>query len=68
MKYVKESENESSQKLWQRLCAVCTKLPVKDNFYLSWYFRGRRGFNPESNPTMAPPFLTEDSFTKLKVS
>ena len=66
-KYVMESEDKISLKLWDRFYALCTKVPLQDNFYLSWWLRGGRGFDPDGNPIMAPPFLTEEGFTKLKV-
>ena len=65
---MKEDENELALGLWERLLASCIKIPVRDNFYLSWWLRGIRGFDPEKDPTMAPPFLTKEGFTKLKVS
>ena len=68
LKYVQKSDEEVTQGIWERLYAVCTKLPIQDNFYVSWWLRGPRGFDPEDNPTMAPPFLTREGFTKLKVS
>ena len=68
LKYVKQSEDEVSLGLWEKLHTKCTKLTVHDNFYLSWWLRGLRGFDPDGNPAMAPPFLTEEGFTKLKVS
>ena len=67
-KYVQQGEDEVSQDLWDRFLASCTKIPVRDNIYLRWWLRGLRGFDPEMNPTIAPPFLTKEGFTKLKVS
>lgn len=67
LKYVEEGEDEVSLGLWDRFLASCTKIPVQDNFYLNWWLRGLRGFDPEKDPTMAPPFLTKEGFTKLKV-
>jgi hypothetical protein len=67
IKYAEKGEDELSLGLWDRFLASCTKIPVHDNFYLSWWLRGLRGFDPETNPAMAPPFLTKDGFTKLKV-
>ena len=64
---MQEGEDEVSQGLWDRFLASCTKIPVQDNCYLSWWLRGLRGFDPEMNPNMAPPFLTKEGFTKLKV-
>ena len=67
LKYVEEGEDEVSLGLWERFLASCTKIPVQDNFYLSWWLRGLRGFDPEKDPTMAPPCSTKEGFTKLKV-
>ena len=67
LKYVEDGEDKVTLGLWERFLASCTKIPVHDNFYLSWWLRGIRGFDPEMNPAMAPPFLTKDGFTKLKV-
>ena len=67
LKYVDMSDESVSALTWRRFSEVCQTVPVHDNFYLSWWLRGRRRFNPTSNPTLAPPFLTRDGFTKLKV-
>ena len=67
LKYVDMSDKDVGASLWRRFSEVCRTIPVQDNFYLSWWLRGRRGFNPDSNPTFAPPFLTRDGFSKLKV-
>ena len=66
-KYVQQGEDEVSQDLWDRFLASCTKIPVQDNVYLRWWLRGLSGFDPEMNPNMAPPFLSKEGFTKLKV-
>jgi len=66
LKYVDMSDKDVGASLWRRFSEVCRTIPVQDNFYLSWWLRGRRGFNPDSNPTFAPPFLTRDGFSKLK--
>jgi hypothetical protein len=67
-KYVQQGEDEISQDLWDRFLASCTKIPVRDNIYLRWWLRRLGEFDPKVNPTMAPPFLTKEGFTKLKVS
>lgn len=46
---------------------VCLTLPAKDNFYLSLWTRGTRGFTPDKIPELAPPFLQRDNFQRLKV-
>ena len=68
LKYVKLSEENFGAHYWRRFCHVCQAVPVQDNFYLSWWLRGERGFDPQTNPAFAPPYLTENSFTELKVT
>ena len=51
----------------EHLHRVCLTLPVRDNFYLSLWTRGTRGFAPDSNPELCPPFLRRKNFHKLKV-
>ena len=46
-----------SQFFLQNFRRVCLTLPAKDNFYLSLWMRGIRGFSPDTNPELAPPFL-----------
>lgn len=46
---------------------VCLTLPAKDNFYLSWWMRGLRGFSPDADPMLAPAFMHRENFHKLKV-
>ena len=67
-KYVKLSHKSTGAYFWKRICQVFQTVPIWDNFYLSLFIRGRRGFDPESNPAFAPPFLTREGFLKLKVS
>ena len=52
----------------RRLSQVCKTVPIWENFQLSWFLRGQRGFHPDSNPVLSPPFLTREGFLKLKVS
>ena len=68
LKFVKQSESEIQDLSWTRLERVCREVSVKDNFYLSWLLRGGRGYNPLIRPDYCPPYLTNDSFEKLKVS
>lgn len=60
---VKSVEDE----LWERFSRMCKDVDIKDNFYLSWFMRGKRGFNPEASPHYAPPCLTAKGFLALKV-
>ena len=64
---IEAAEGDICQYFWRQACRVCLTLPVHDNFYLSWLFRGSRGFLPNTNPALAPPFLKRDNFVKLKV-
>ena len=56
-----------SQYFLKHFCHVCLTLPAKDNFYLSLWMRGTRGFSPDKNPELAPPFLQRKNFLRLKV-
>ena len=56
-----------SQFFLQNFRRVCLTLPAKDNFYLSLWMRGIRGFSPDTNPELAPPFLQRKNFQRLKV-
>ena len=56
-----------SQYFLKHFRRVCLTLPVKDNFYLSLWTRGTRGFSPDKNPELAPPFLQRKNFQRLKV-
>ena len=51
----------------KHFCRVCLTLPAKDNFYLSLWTRGTRGFAPDKNPELAPPFLQRENYQRLKV-
>lgn len=68
LKYVQLSEDEISDILWSRFRKLCRDVPVCDNFYLSWYLRGQRGYNPLSRPDYASSYLTREAFVRLKVS
>ena len=65
---IEQIHGSVSQYLLKHFQRVCLTLPVKDNFFLSWWMRGLRGFSPDSNPMMAPPFLRRENFHVLKVS
>ncbi len=67
LKYVELSDGSVTAYFWRRFCKTGLNVPAQDNFYLSWFCRGRRGFNPREKPGFAPPFMTESGFTKLKV-
>lgn len=56
-----------SQYFLKHFHRVCLTLPSKDNFYLSLLTRGTRGFSPDKNPELAPPFLQRRNFQRLKV-
>ena len=56
-----------SQYFLKHFCRVCLTVPVKDNFYLSLFIRGTRGFSPDKSPELAPPFLQRKNFQRLKV-
>ena len=64
LKYVKMSDEQIGQYFWKRLVDVCCTVPVRDNFYLSWWLRGKRD---TSNPDYNPSYLKKSSFDKLKV-
>ena len=68
LKYTHKSSDEVTSELWQRLCRVLTSLPASENYYLSLFLRGNRGFDPANNPQFAPPYLTRTGFEKLKVT
>ena len=46
---------------------MCKSVPIKDNYYLSLFLRGHRGYNPLEKPDFCPPYLREKEFYKLKV-
>ena len=56
-----------SQYFLEHFHRVCLTLPAKDNFYLSLWMRGIRGFSPDKIPELAPPFLQRKNFQRLKV-
>ena len=64
LKYVKMSDEQIGEQFWKRLVNVCCTVPVHDNFYLSWWLRGKR---ETSNPDYNPNYLKKSSFEKLKV-
>jgi len=65
LKYVQE--DEVAEHFWNRLNYVCKSVPVKDNYYLSLFLRGHRGYDPLKLPDFCPPYLREKEFYKLKV-
>ena len=66
--HLKQVDPPNVTYFWRRFSQVCQTVPIWDNFQLSWMLRGQRGFNPDSNPVLSPPFLTKDGFLKLKVT
>ena len=66
-KFVQVSDSEIQDVSWARLERTCRHVPARDNFYLSWLLRGGRGYDPLIRPEYAPPYLTGESFDKLKV-
>ena len=63
-------EDEIGVRFWKRFCRMCREVPVWDNFYLAWWLRGGRGFEPDntdSKAATAPPCLTRSGFSQLKV-
>ena len=46
---------------------VSSEVSLKDNFYFNWICVGERGYNPESRPEFAPPYLREENFLALRV-
>ena len=67
LKYVDETVKSVEDQMWERFSRMCQDVDIRDNFYLSWFVRAKRGFNPEASPNYAPPFLTEEGFIALKV-
>lgn len=69
VQYVTLTTDERVELLWKRLCSVSRNVPSKDNFYLSLYLRGKRSgsVHVPTPVTLLPPYLTQDSFVKLKV-
>lgn len=68
LKFVHLSEKEVEDILWRRFKKTCRNVPVHDNFYLSWFLRGPRGYNPLTRPDFASPYLTREGFRRVKVS
>ena len=68
LKQVEISSDEMSEMTWMQLKRVCRDIPVQDNFYLSWWLRGQRGYNPLIRPHFCSPYVTKQGFTRLKVS
>ena len=68
LKQVEMSDDEISEMVWTQLQRVCRDIPVQDNFYLSWWLRGQREYNPLTMPNFCPPYVTKEGFTRLKVS
>ena len=67
-KYVEASDGTVGEFFIKRFMQVCQTVPIWDNYYMSIYMRGQRGYNPASKPALTLPYLTRDGFTKLKVS
>ena len=68
MKHVKQSDEEIDEEVWQRFCKVSREVSVTDNFYHGWWLRGKRIYDPEINPKLVPPYLSNEGFIKLKVA
>ena len=66
-KFIQRSDEELETALWERFVHCCTQVPAKDNFYLSWYLRGKTGYDPLSKPDFCPLYLQKKPFDKLKV-
>ena len=66
-KYIDISSDGLGKILWERFLSVCRNIPVADNFYLSLWFRGVRGYDPVDKPHFTAPYLTKEGFQKLKV-
>ena len=64
---IERSDEELETALWERFVHCCTQVPAKDNFYLSWYLRGKTGYDPLSKPDFCPLYLQRKPFDKLKV-
>lgn len=65
-KYVDISSDGFGKMIWERFLSVCRNIPVADNFYLSLWFRGDRGYDPVDKPDYIAPYLTKEGFQKLK--
>lgn len=65
--FIEQSDAEIEVRMWGRLIHICTHVPAKDNFFLSWYLRGSTGYDPLTKPDFCPPYLQEKSFERLKV-
>lgn len=68
MKYVSKTNEEVTSGLWERFCQICRTQHLKDNYFMSWYLRGHRGYDPASKPEFAPPYLRRENFNQLKVT
>ena len=64
---IEETHGSIGQHFLEQFHRVCLTLPAKDNFYLSWWMRGLRGFSPDTDPLLAPAFMLRENFRKLKV-
>lgn len=67
LKYATLKEEEMVNHFWDRLCYISQNVPIKDNFYISLFLRGDRGYNPLEKPHFCPPYLKEEAFHQLKV-
>ena len=65
--FILRSDDELEAGMWERFVYCCTQVPSKDNFYLSWFLRGRAGYDPLIRPDFCPLYLQEAAFGKLKV-
>ena len=66
--FILRSDDELEAAMWERFVYCCTQVPAKDNFYLSWFLRGRTGYDPLVRPDFCPLYLQEVAFGKLKVT
>ena len=64
---LEDNHGSIGQYFLKNFCRVCLTLPARDNFYLSLWIRGTKGFSPDVNPELAPPFLQRKNFHQLKV-
>ena len=67
LKYATQEKDEVAKHFWDRLSYVCQSVPIKDNFYLSLFIRGHRGYNPLEKPYFCPSYFREEAFYQLKV-
>lgn len=63
LKHVKMSEQELVESIWNRFERVCKNVPVSDNFYLSWWLRGK---TQDLDTNFQPIYLRNKEFYALK--